>query len=293
MTTDFNLNRLNLPNMVGRQLNGVSLPVNRYFSPLVISDKRKALEHKQPMHMAMSTSVTDIVAAVHNNLRSTTEQPKIAEEKPKLVKETVAEFSIENLPVVETKNDAKSNIKKLRFPLNETSIPQIKAARANKQQQRMRRSILKPSDYDDLVSQRRILEVREQKRILEDMLIQHQRLQRDRQSIEMEIQAMREHLSDLRNKLDVSLKKLTTKPIGYNQVLLKPKMVSRPQKFNPMYSRKLPMVPAKPPALHSILKVSNAMPKSTNQVGKPAKSPAPKRRSPTRKSPIFSKNTKR
>ncbi|XP_017153425.1 uncharacterized protein LOC108162945 [Drosophila miranda] len=58
-------------------------------------------------------------------------------------------------------------------------------------------------------NQRRIREVLQQKVMLEQMLLQHKRLQRDRQTIALDIQRMRHDLEKIRHKLDTSLQGLT------------------------------------------------------------------------------------
>jgi len=81
-------------------------------------------------------------------------------------------------------------------------------ARINQQsQQVMRRGYtdLSPKSY---TNQRRIREVLLQKSVLEDMLLQHKRLQRDRQTIALDIQRMRQDLDKIKNKLDTSLQSL-------------------------------------------------------------------------------------
>ncbi|CAD6999762.1 unnamed protein product [Ceratitis capitata] len=274
MTPGLNINRLNLPNMVDRQLNEASIP-ETYFRPVVIGGKRKALEEKPPMATEMGASFDSIVATVHTKLRKTS---------PKLHTACVE--------TPETNMELKDYMQKSTLPLKAASIPQIKAVRAQKQQQRMRRSMPHYADYNDPISQKRFLEVREQKRILEDMLAQHQRLQHDRQSIAMEIQAMREHLSDIRHKLDISLKRLTTKPIVRSEVLLKPKVFFRPQQCNRPNLRKSPSPPNKPPTLPSILKSPNLAAKPLIPPAKPAVSPVRTNKSPARKPRSPSRNVK-
>uniref|UniRef100_W8B6P0 Uncharacterized protein n=2 Tax=Ceratitis capitata TaxID=7213 RepID=W8B6P0_CERCA len=301
MTPGLNINRLNLPNMVDRQLNEASIP-ETYFRPVVIGGKRKALEEKPPMATEMGASFDSIVATVHTKLRNksvrkTHEHAANPVEKNKVLTETPTETSPKLHTVCvetpETNLELKDYMQKSTLPLKAASIPQIKAVRAQKQQQRMRRSMPHYADYNDPISQKRFLEVREQKRILEDMLAQHQRLQHDRQSIAMEIQAMREHLSDIRHKLDISLKRLTTKPIVRSEVLLKPKVFFRPQQCNRPNLRKSPSPPNKPPTLPSILKSPNLAAKPLIPPAKPAVSPVRTNKSPARKPRSPSRNVKR
>ncbi|XP_017069637.2 uncharacterized protein LOC108106900 [Drosophila eugracilis] len=58
--------------------------------------------------------------------------------------------------------------------------------------------------------QNRIREVLQQKNVLETMLMQHRKLQRDRQTIALDIQRMRADLDRIRNKLDTSLQSLNS-----------------------------------------------------------------------------------
>ncbi|KAH8391863.1 hypothetical protein KR215_006205, partial [Drosophila sulfurigaster] len=93
-------------------------------------------------------------------------------------------------------------------------------ARINQQsQQIMRRGYvdLNPTNY---TNQRRIREVLVQKTVLENMLLQHKRLQRDRQTIALDIQRMRQDLDKIKNKLDTSmeaLKSTRTLYSGFNK----------------------------------------------------------------------------
>lgn len=70
MTSEVNTNRLNLPNMVDRQLKEVTLPVETYFRPNILMGKRKVLDER-PCKAEISTSFNSIVASVHHKLRST------------------------------------------------------------------------------------------------------------------------------------------------------------------------------------------------------------------------------
>ncbi|XP_034669881.1 uncharacterized protein LOC117902552 [Drosophila subobscura] len=73
---------------------------------------------------------------------------------------------------------------------------------------RMMRRGLNDLGGKTFTNQRRIREVLQQKVMLEQMLLQHRRLQRDRQTIALDIQRMRQDLDKIRNKLDTSLQSL-------------------------------------------------------------------------------------
>lgn len=224
------------------------------------------------------------------------EKPAIIEEKS--TNETPAETSPQNplnvkLEMVETKADPKVNSTKPTIQLKATSIPQIKAARAQKQQQRMRRAIHNYQDYNDPVSHRRLLEVQKQKRILEEMLLENERMDRDRQAMALEIQALREYMNDLGHKLDNYSKRLSPKPIMRSEPLLKPKLNLKPQPWNGLNSKKILSPARKVHVPQSILKITNSTPKPTNQTINTASSPVRHNRSPTRNSSSPSRNTKR
>ncbi|SPP79647.1 uncharacterized protein LOC117581960 [Drosophila guanche] len=77
---------------------------------------------------------------------------------------------------------------------------------------RMMRRGLNDLGGKTFTNQRRIREVLQQKVMLEQMLLQHRRLQRDRQTIAVDIQRMRQDLDKIRNKLDTSLQSLQSTP---------------------------------------------------------------------------------
>ncbi|XP_067626125.1 rab-3-interacting molecule unc-10-like isoform X1 [Eurosta solidaginis] len=313
MALQTNTNRLNFPNMVNRQINVNMQPISEtYFNPLVITGKRKPLEERESKRAEISTSFNNIIASVHNKLRSTQQvylkarnldEAKSAPEElrdqqtelesPKTLPNQIDNSKSHEANVVKTR--AKANIQKppASRSLKRVSIPQIKANRASKQLQSMRRIIPQIQNYEDPLHQKRIIEVRQQKQILEDMLKQHQRLQRDRQSIAIEIQLMREHLNDIRHKLDLSFKRLTTKPIACSEVLAKPNIGS--QQWRGSFTRKPPLATApKLPASHSILKVTKdksaiSTTKSINKKLKSASSSAVQN-GPRQNSPVQNKN---
>ncbi|ALC39439.1 CG7164, partial [Drosophila busckii] len=68
----------------------------------------------------------------------------------------------------------------------------------------------------NFANQRRIREVLLQKSVLENMLLQHKRLQRDRQTIALDIQRMRQDLDKIKNKLDTSIQALNSTRTMYN-----------------------------------------------------------------------------
>lgn len=224
------------------------------------------------------------------------EKPAIIEEK--LTNEKPAENSTQILlnvksEMVETKADPKVNTMKATIPLKATSIPQIKAACAQKQQQRMRRAIHNYQDYNDPVNYRRLLEVRKQKKILEEMLMENERMDRDRQSMALEIQALREYMNDLGHKLDNYSKRLSTKSSMRSEPLLKPKLNLKPLSWNGLNSRKVLNPIRKVHVPQSILKTTNSTPKSINQTINTASSPVRNNRSPIRNSSSPSRITKR
>lgn len=96
-------------------------------------------------------------------------------------------------------------------------ISQIKARMNRQSQQVMRRgySEIGPKNFSN---QRRIREVLLQKTVLENMLLQHKRLQRDRQTIASDIQRMRMDLDRIKNKLDTSLQTLNSTRTLYTGV---------------------------------------------------------------------------
>lgn len=96
-------------------------------------------------------------------------------------------------------------------------ISKIKAKLNAQSQQLMRRGILEmgPKSF---TNQRRIREVLLQKTVLENMLLQHKRLQRDRQVIALDIQRMRQDLDRIKNKLDTSLVALNSTRTLYSNV---------------------------------------------------------------------------
>jgi len=98
-------------------------------------------------------------------------------------------------------------------------ISRMKARINQQSHQVMRRGFtdFSPKNY---TNQRRIREVLLQKSVLENMLLQHKRLQRDRQTIALDIQRMRQDLDKIKNKLDTSLESLkSTRTLysGFNQ----------------------------------------------------------------------------
>lgn len=126
---------------------------------------------------------------------------------------------------------ATSSSKKLRrirggginpMPAAKTKLPlsQVKARLNRQAQQVMRRGYteLGPKSF---TNQRRIREVLLQKTVLENMLLQHKRLQRDRQTIALDIQRMRQDLDRIKNKLDTSLQALNSTRTLYTGIAKK------------------------------------------------------------------------
>lgn len=95
-------------------------------------------------------------------------------------------------------------------------IARIKAKLNQQSQQLMRRGILEmsPKSFNN---QRRIREVLLQKTVLENMLLQHKRIQRDRQVIALDIQRMRQDLDKIKTKLDTSLDALNSTKTLYKK----------------------------------------------------------------------------
>lgn len=125
--------------------------------------------------------------------------------------------AIAEIPVAATVSKTGSSRKSRRVTGGAAAVAATKSmtmpisrmkARINQQsQQLMRRgySDLNPQTFSN---QRRIREVMLQKNVLENMLLQHKRLQRDRQTIALDIQRMRQDLDKIKNKLDTSLEAL-------------------------------------------------------------------------------------
>lgn len=88
-------------------------------------------------------------------------------------------------------------------------MSQVKA-RLNRQTQQVMRRGYTEIGPKTFTNQRRIREVLLQKTVLENMLLQHKRLQRDRQTIALDIQRMRQDLDRIKNKLDTSLQALNS-----------------------------------------------------------------------------------
>ncbi|XP_017060371.1 uncharacterized protein LOC108100815 [Drosophila ficusphila] len=77
----------------------------------------------------------------------------------------------------------------------------------------------------------RIREVMQQKNVLETMLLQHKKLQRDRRTIALDIQRMRADLDRIRTKLDTSLQSLnSTRTLFSPGKKAAPKKAVTPQK---------------------------------------------------------------
>ncbi|XP_016964651.1 uncharacterized protein LOC108034299 [Drosophila biarmipes] len=74
----------------------------------------------------------------------------------------------------------------------------------------------------------RIREVMQQKTVLETMLLQHKKLQKDRRTIALDIQRMRADLDRIRNKLDTSLQSLNS-----TRTLFSANQKTMQQKANP------------------------------------------------------------
>lgn len=95
-------------------------------------------------------------------------------------------------------------------------IARIKAKLNQQSQRLMRRGIIEmgPKSF---TNQRRIREVLLQKTVLENMLLQHKRIQRDRQVIALDIQRMRQDLDKIKTKLDTSLDALNSTKTLYKK----------------------------------------------------------------------------
>lgn len=89
-------------------------------------------------------------------------------------------------------------------------IAAIKASLDQKAQRLMKRGLNNIASPKNFVNTRRIREVLQQKSMLENMLLQHKRLQHDRQTIALDIKRMRLDLDRIRNKLDSSLQNLNS-----------------------------------------------------------------------------------
>ncbi|XP_068141648.1 uncharacterized protein [Drosophila tropicalis] len=89
-------------------------------------------------------------------------------------------------------------------------IAAIKASLDQKAQRLLKRGLNNCGSGKNFEDRRRIREVLQQKSMLENMLLQHKRLQHDRQTIAMDIKRMRLDLDRIRNKLDTSLQSLNS-----------------------------------------------------------------------------------
>ncbi|XP_064537286.1 uncharacterized protein LOC135427646 [Drosophila montana] len=155
--------------------------------------------------------VNSMMANIHKHMKTTTPPRKAVPAIPGPIAQISSPPSL-------TKSTSSKKIRRIRgggvggLASGKTPvlpISQIKARMNRQSQQVMRRgySEIGPKSFSN---QRRIREVMLQKTVLENMLLQHKRLQRDRQTIASDIQRMRQDLDRIKNKLDTSLQTLNS-----------------------------------------------------------------------------------
>ncbi|XP_062121166.1 uncharacterized protein LOC133835233 [Drosophila sulfurigaster albostrigata] len=167
----------------------------------------------------VGTRVNSMISSIHQHMKITAPPRKSVPAVPAPIAQIPVEASI-------SKTSAAKKMRRIKGG-GGTAVASNKAmplsrmkARINQQsQQIMRRGYvdLNPTNY---TNQRRIREVLVQKTVLENMLLQHKRLQRDRQTIALDIQRMRQDLDKIKNKLDTSmeaLKSTRTLYSGFNK----------------------------------------------------------------------------
>ncbi|XP_030384473.1 uncharacterized protein LOC115631779 [Scaptodrosophila lebanonensis] len=163
-------------------------------------------------HRDVKSTFDKIVANIHSNMKATHPPRKSVPAIP----EPIAQIPAPLLP----QPDKSKNGRRIKGGANSRgvitasnnaflSIPAIKATIEHKTQKMMRRGLteINPKNF---TNQKRIREVLQQKSVLETMLMQHKRLQRDRQIIALDIKRMRQDLDRIRNKLDTSLQSLNS-----------------------------------------------------------------------------------
>ncbi|KAH8293074.1 hypothetical protein KR044_000494 [Drosophila immigrans] len=167
----------------------------------------------------VGTRVNSMISNIHQHMKTTAPPRKAVPAVPAPIAQIPVEASISKTSAKQTRRikgggTTLAGNKTLSLPLSRMK------ARINQQsQQIMRRGYvdLSPTNF---TNQRRIREVLMQKTVLENMLLQHKRLQRDRQTIALDIQRMRQDLDKIKNKLDTSmeaLKSTRTLYSGFNK----------------------------------------------------------------------------
>ncbi|XP_017853087.1 uncharacterized protein LOC108607012 [Drosophila busckii] len=157
----------------------------------------------------MRTRVQSMMHNIHQHMKTTAPPRKSVPAIPAAIAE---------IPVPPTDVAASKKGKRIKgggVSKNSLPISQIKA-RLNHQSQQVLRRGLGDMGQKNFANQRRIREVLLQKSVLENMLLQHKRLQRDRQTIALDIQRMRQDLDKIKNKLDTSIQALNSTRTMYN-----------------------------------------------------------------------------
>lgn len=209
-------NRLNLPSMVKRHIGSNAIKAEAFFDALVIAGSSNNQEPKdeQIEITDVEPSVNSIVAMVHKDLNEVRMAKARARISPDV---TIYTSSMPQKPIATLKPPSYNMDTSIVYPRREPnfkadlpnkSISKLKAKWQAKHQQRLRRSIASPNEPNDFENQKRLQEVQRQRHILEEILEEHEKIQRDRNSITREIRTMKDYLSEIRCKLDTSLKKL-------------------------------------------------------------------------------------
>ncbi|KAM8717864.1 hypothetical protein ACLKA7_004545 [Drosophila subpalustris] len=211
--------RLNLESILQSQMREISESDNNHQNLAAPTEKEKTTLRlgagKSPADRYffgkpnVSSRVHSMMASIHQHMKTTAPPRKAVPSVPAAIAEIPVAPSLSKTGSagkrsrrVKGGTATASMTKSLTMP-----ISKIKARINQQSQQLMRRgfSDLNPKSY---TNQRRIREVLLQKTVLENMLLQHKRLQRDRQTIALDIQRMRQDLDKIKNKLDTSLEAL-------------------------------------------------------------------------------------
>ncbi|XP_017857958.1 PREDICTED: uncharacterized protein LOC108610388 [Drosophila arizonae] len=178
----------------------------------------------------VKSRVDSMMANIHRHMKTTTPPRKAVPSIPAAIAEIPPPPSVTKLATSTSKK-----IRRIRgggispMPAAKTKLPlsQVKARLNRQTQQVMRRGYteLGPKSF---TNQRRIREVLLQKTVLENMLLQHKRLQRDRQTIALDIQRMRQDLDRIKTKLDTSLQALNSTRTLYTGITKNKKNMGSP-----------------------------------------------------------------
>lgn len=171
-----------------------------------ISEDRKHFNNEMPN---VKETVDTILAKIHTTMKTSMPPRKVASSVPAPIEEIPAPAAMtfkkrrsSTGPRITGGQSLHSTI--ASSPKN-MSIPALKATLLTKKM--VKRGHM---DVNGLQNQMRIREVLQQRTVLENMLQQHKKLQRDRQNIAMDIQRIRMDLDRIRTKLDTSLQSLNS-----------------------------------------------------------------------------------